>query len=62
MQMWAIAGFKLQTVTILKRATTVEFYTISTILYIHCYRLVFIHFGHFIFQFATEFLSARVLG
>jgi hypothetical protein len=31
-----------QTVTILKRATTVEFTTISPILYIHCYGLAFL--------------------
>ena len=42
----------------LKRATTLYFTTISAIIFIHCYRLVFIHFSHFFFQFATVSLSA----
>jgi hypothetical protein len=33
-----------QTVTVLMRATTIEFTSISPILYIHCYRVLFLVF------------------
>ena len=46
-----------QTVTMLKRATTVEFTAISPILYIHCCAVVLVFVSSYLFFQSNPFLS-----
>jgi hypothetical protein len=51
-----------QTATNFIKCNALEISTIRPMIYTLCYRLVLILLNHFIFQFATHFLSARGLG
>src|SRR5690554_5653799 len=62
MAVWLVADFEAllcQVTTTFDTSCAARIPTAPAINYTACYRLVFIHFSHFLFQFATFILSVK---